>query len=493
VERSDGGALEVSAAPDDAPASIKKARAARALRSWHEAFAAFADADAAGVLVQVTDLEAFGEAAWWSGHPQESVAARLRAYAIHVERGAECEAAMVALDIAINYVTRRSMSVAGGWVSKASRHLAEQPERREQGHLAAIEALATLAQGDLETATTRARAAVDIGTRYRDRDLVAMGHTFEACVLARRGALDKAKVLFDEAMASASTGELGPFATGVVYCRTICTCLDLFDYRRASEWSQVVRECGNSHGADGFPGDCRAHGAAVLVHRGLWSAAVEEAQTACNETATFDLGHTGLASYELGVAQLRSGNLDAADEAFRKAHELGADAEPGLSMLQLARGETTSAAASLSTALQQAAGDPLRRARLLPTYVDVAIANADLDKAQAAVTELAGIAHDYDSVVLSAAAAFATGRLAFLSGDLDTSAVNLRESNQLWLTVDAPYEGARARLALGQTLAAQKNTEAALLELQAANAAFRRLGAHTEVNATAVAIKAITG
>jgi tetratricopeptide (TPR) repeat protein len=278
-----------------------------------------------------------------------------------------------------------------------------------------------------------------------------------------------------------------------VYCRTICTCLDLFDYRRAGEWSDVIRECGGSYGADGFPGDCRAHGAAVLVHRGQWSAAVEEAQAACTETATFDLGHTGLASYELGVAQLRSGNLDAAGEAFRRAHELGADTEPGMSMLQLASTETAGAAASLTTALQQAAGDPLRRAKLLPTYVDVTIATGEIEKAHAAVTELAGIAHDYGSAVLSAAAAFAKGRLAFLSKDLDAAAVHLRESSRLWLTVDAPYEGARARLELGRTLAAQKNTEAALLELQAARAVFERLGARGEVDATVVAIKAITG
>jgi hypothetical protein len=48
-------------------------------------------------------------------------------------------------------------------------------------------------------------------------------------------------------------------------------------------------------------------------------------------------------------------------------------------------------------------------------------------------------------------------------------------------------------LELGRTLAAQKNTEAALLELQAARAVFERLGARGEVDATVVAIKAITG
>jgi hypothetical protein len=61
--------------------------------------------------------------------------------------------------------------------------------------------------------------------------------------LALQGQLEPAMALFDEAMASAAGGELGPAATGVVYCRTLCSCLDLFQYRRAFEWTEVVREC----------------------------------------------------------------------------------------------------------------------------------------------------------------------------------------------------------------------------------------------------------
>ena len=149
------------------------------------------------------------------------------------------------------------------------------------------------------------------------------------------------------------------------------------------------------------------------------------------------------------MAELRAGNFTAADRAFGRTHELGADPEPGMSMLRLARGDAAGARAALREALKRAAGNPLKRARLLPVQVDVALAIGDVDVARAAATDLAVIAHDYDSSVLGAATAFAEGRLAAVSGDLDLAKTKLRDSHRLWLTVDSPHEAARARLELG--------------------------------------------
>src|SRR5205085_3562996 len=106
-----------------------------------------------------------------------------------------------------------------------------------------------------------------------------LGQTFMACVLARRGEADRAMPLFDEAMASATSGELGTLATGVVYCRTLCTCIDQMDYRRAGEWTEVI-EAAAGRGARGLPGDCRAHHAAVLAATGEWTRAEAEARSA---------------------------------------------------------------------------------------------------------------------------------------------------------------------------------------------------------------------
>jgi hypothetical protein len=167
-------------------------------------------------------------------------------------------------------------------------------------------------------------------------------------------------------MAGAVGGGLSMLATGIVYCRMICACLDLLDYRRAAEWTDVVDRCGATTGMDGFPGDCRTHRVAVLIKRGAWGDGEWEALLACAEADTFDRAHTGLASYELGEIRLRRGDLGGAEDAFKRAHQLGFVPQPGMSLLHLARGDTAAASSSIERALRDPALDRLARARLLP-------------------------------------------------------------------------------------------------------------------------------
>jgi tetratricopeptide (TPR) repeat protein len=432
-----------------------------------------------------------GESAVWSGRPEESTAARQRAHAAYSERGARREAARVALALSINHVTRLRFSVAAGWLGKARRHLDGEPECSEHGHVAAIEALGMLAQGNLDVSMERARAAFEIGTRLADRDLIALGLTFQGCVLARQGRRADAMALIDEAMASASSGELGVLTTGLVYCRTLCTCIDLFDYGRALEWSDAIAAGHAKTRTHGFPGDCRAHRAALLVVRGQWQAAEHEAIKACAEAETFDLAHTGLAACELGLLKLRLGELEESERAFRRAHELGVSIEPGMAMLRLASGDVAAAAAGLAAALTEAGSDRLTRAKLLPAQVEVALARGDRATAQGACEELRVLAGDLDSSVLRAAASLAEGRVARVEGDLEKSAAKLREAQRMWIAADAPFEAARARLELGLVLAAQRDTAGAALELRAAAAAFERLGARREAAETARAIEGL--
>jgi hypothetical protein len=133
----------------------------------------------------------------------------------------------------------------------------------------------------------------------------------------------------------------------------------------------------------------------------------------------------------------------------------------------------------------------LKRAKLLPAQVDVAIAREDGAAARRACEELRAVADDFDSSVLRAAASLAEGRLTRFLGELETSAARLREAQRLWLAADAPFEAARARLELGLVLAAQRDAAGAELELRAAATAFERLGARREAADTARAIEAL--
>ena len=76
---------------------------------------------------------------------------------------------------------------------------------------------------------------------------------------------------------------------------------------------------------------------------------------------------------ELGEIRLRLGDLGAAEEACRKALELGRDPQPGLARLRLAQGDAKGALAAIDRAL----ADPSQSenlANLLPAKVSIALA-----------------------------------------------------------------------------------------------------------------------
>ena len=107
----------------------------------------------------------------------------------------------------------------------------------------------------------------------------------------------------------------------------------------------------------GYPGICRVHRAELKMLRGRWSEAEQEARQACEELERFGLlDAVGYAHYQVGEVRLRMGDLDAAAEAFERAYEYGHDAQPGMALLQLARGEIDEAARSIGRALAATAG-----------------------------------------------------------------------------------------------------------------------------------------
>lgn len=203
----------------------------------------------------------------------------------------------------------------------------------------------------------------------------------------------------------------------LVFCRTISTCYELGDYRRAGEWMDAIAECSARTGIDSLPGDCQAHSIAILVGRGAWAEGEVRARDACGGMEPFELTHVGLALSGIGEIRLRMGDLDGAAEAFSKATENAAPPQPGTALLLLARGDTAGAAASIGEALAEAGWNNLARARLLPAQVEIALADDDIATARSAVAELAELATVFASPAIPAAADSARGATLLAEGE----------------------------------------------------------------------------
>jgi hypothetical protein len=460
--------------------SLQAGTQAFARRDWDAAVELLTAADLAGGLA-AEDLERLAEAALWANRHEESFRANQRAHQEYIREGSRRRAAFVGLMLVIHYAVRLELAAAKGWLGKASRILEAEPEGPEHGYLALVEAMFAETTADWDAVHERGLEMHEIGCRYEDADLQALGLAFQGLVLTRRGEITEGTRLLDEAMASATGGELGMLATGIVYCRMLGSCVDRYDYRRAGEWTDVVETCRATNGMGGFPGDCRTHRASVLLMRGAWAEGEQEALRAVEDLQSFNLPHIALASYELGEIRLRQGDLDSAEEAFVRAHEFGFAPQPGMALLRLAGGDSSAAAASIETALADTSLDGLARSRLLRAQVEIALAVGDHASARSAVAELEETAETYGIPALQAAAEHARGELELANGDAAEAARRLASAQRLWHEVEAPYEAARARECLAEAQLARGDRDSGVLELRAACTAFERLGAKRDV------------
>jgi class 3 adenylate cyclase len=445
--------------------------------AWREAFDLFAEADAEGRL-GADELELFGQAAWWAGEPDTMIDARERAYAAFQTEGSSARAGLVAVRLAMDYSHRLQESVSGGWFKRARQLLEDHPDAIERAHLHRLEAVvAHEGDGDHERALDHIKRALDIAGRAGDRDLQAMALLDQGRILVAMGRLAEGQALMDEAMVAAVGGDVGPYATGVVYCNMIGSCQRIADYRRAGDWTEAARRWCERQSINGFPGVCRVHRAEIVRLRGAWAEAEAEARQACDELARHNLlDMAGDGFYEIGEIRLRMGDLDAAEEAFHQAHELGREPHPGLDLLRFAQGRAGSAAASLGRALAEKKDD-LARARLLPAFVEVSLALGDVRAAREAADELSATAERFETQALHALASQAQGAVLLAEGDPEASLGRLRHALKHWKEADAPYEAARARLGLAQAARALGEEDAAGLELRTALTTFEKLGA----------------
>jgi class 3 adenylate cyclase len=445
--------------------------------AWREAFDLLSRADRNTALT-AQDLERLAEAAWWTARLDVCIAARERAFTAHMTAGATTSAGSVAMELAKNHYARGASAIASGWLGRAERLLAADPESLEHGYLARLHAvLAFEGQGDFDSALAHADRALAIGTRLGDLDLQALALHDRGRVLIAMGRVAEGQALLDEATVAAVAGELRPMTTGVIYCNVISSCEERADYRRAGEWTEAARRWCDRQAISGFPGLCRVHRASILRVHGVLPEAEREARRACDELSGFNVSYQAAAFYELGEIRFRIGDFVAAEQAFRQAHGLGKDPEPGLSLLHLARGETDAAATRIRTALADESLGPLIRAKLLPAQVEIALAAGHAEAARAAAQELESIAASYGTPALRAHAEAARGAVSLDEGDGDNAVRRLRLACRLWQEVDAPYETARVRMLLAEAYRACGDTAAARLEIGSARATFERLGA----------------
>jgi DNA-binding CsgD family transcriptional regulator len=467
---------------------LRRAHQAHRQRAWSDAFELFSAADGVEALAPA-DLELLASAAYLIGRDDDALGAFERAHHAHLAAGPSqrTRAVRCAFWLGLLLMLRGESGHATAWLSRAQRLvdvlvLEHASDCVERGYLLIPIAEQQLAAGDSDAAYDTAKKAVEVGECFGDPDLTACARHLQGRALLLGGRIENGLALLDEAMLAATGGELSAVVTGLVYCSVIDACLQVYAFSRAREWTTALGGwCGEQPQLVAFTGTCIVHRVQILQLNGRWQNAITEVRGIC-ERFSLGIGRRppGAALYEQGEVHRLRGELQAAEDAYRNASEMGCEPQPGLALLRLSQGRTDAALSAIRRVATTVAGQ-LERSKLLPAYIEISLAVGEKDAARDACKELESIAERFPSDALRAISSQARAAVELSEGNAAAAEGFARTAWRLWERIEAPYHAARARELLGLASGRLGDDEGKNLQLDAARAAFAKLGALADV------------
>lgn len=459
--------------------AVLRAREAFARREWREAHAAFAIASRDDPL-ELSDLEQYAVAAYLFGRGTESREIFAQGYREALGADQRPRAAWFAFWIGHGLMFSGEEGQASAWFGRGRAALDEHPgDCVERGYFLVARGIPTLFSGAPAESEGIFVSALEYGRRFNDATLLAVaGHGYGRSLIAQ-GRIAEGMAALDEVMLAATGGEVSPIVVGDAYCGVLEACHDVFDIRRAREWTAALTNwCDTQPDLVPYRGPCLVHRVELLRLQGDWSRALAEARRAC-EWLSEPLSPEGPgdAFYEMGELHRLRGDYDAAEDAYRQASRAGRQPEPGIALLWAARGQMKAASTAIERCLDENGANRTACIDLLRAQVEILLLHNEVEGARAAALELAARSRTIDAPLLAAAAERALGWVLVAEGRARESLEHLRRAWMAWQQLDAPFEAARERVQIGIALRAIGDQESATMEFDAARRVFQELGA----------------
>lgn len=462
---------------------LEAARAAYTGYAWADAFDLYREIDAASEL-ELVDLEKFAFAAALSGHDLDMLSILERLFRKYLDSDMNEEAAKAAFWSGFRLISIGEMGQANAWFQRSQRLVDDLArETVVHGYLALPLIHRCRAEGRLDEAAELARKTMALGERFDEQDLVAFAQNLLGDLYLRDGDIDRGIAQLDAAMLSATGGELSPLITGLVYCSVIAACCKIHAMDRAREWTEALSAwCESQPQLYTFIGRCMVHRSEISQLNGNWSKAANEAREAFGHLAdSVDRDSAAAAKYQEGEIHRLRGNFSEAEKCYRQAGAYGMEPQPGYALLRQVQGRGELAVQTIRRVLGEHT-DPISRARLLPAFVEITLANNLAAEAAEASRELSQISARFKTEVLSAIALQCRGQVLLARGQPQEAIADLRRALAIWHNLPAPYIAARIRVLIAQACLALDDHDGAALELEPARRCFEEMGAMPDLS-----------
>lgn len=375
-------------------------------------------------------------------------------------------------------------AAGAGWLERARRLVEEHDLEALRGWVQFHEAGFV----DPQAGEALARRALDHARRQGDLDL-------ELCALSRLGAalVDQGRIgdglpYLDEAMAGSLGGEgADPVTVVMASCNTIRSCTTGARFDRAVQWIRAADRFTDRYGCPFLFASCRVHYGEVLMAVGDWAGADVELDAAARASRDALPPLHAEALGALAELRLAQGQVEEAERLVA-----GLEDQPATvavtARLQLARGRPATAEATLRRWLAEAGEGGLEAMPLVELLGEAELAQDRHEAACERADRLVTTARRLGCEVAEARGARLRGRALVAGADPDAGRLDLDAALAAFTRLGMPLEAGRTRLALARALH-DCTPDVAVDEARMALEAFEALGAARDVDAATALLR----
>lgn len=433
--------------------------------------------------------DGLARAAYWIPDEETLLSAREHAYHLYRERGDDLSAARMAAWLAVDTIEMTGLEAVGnGWMQRAKRLAAGRTDTPDAVWVTGLSArLQVITGAPMTTVQRTAARASSMARRLSMPEVEALNLAVEGVARLCMGDVSRAVPRLDEAAAIVCSGEVHDLtAAALTLCSLMGACERTRDFDRARQWCAAARQFSDDRGFPVVLSICRPHYGAVLMWRGHWQEAEEHLEKGCRELTEFMPAFSVGALSLLAGLRWRQGRWDEAAGMFEQIRT-ESSAQLGIAELLAGKGDCDAATVVLERHLRELPeADRLERGPVLELLVRCLAAAGKVKRAAAYLDELRQIARSVRTPSLRASAAFAEGTLAAATDKASLATDHLGDAVALFERAGAPFESARARIALAEALLADGHADAAAREASIARETMLRVGAAKEAERAAL-------
>ncbi|OBC00537.1 hypothetical protein A5784_19910 [Mycobacterium sp. 852013-50091_SCH5140682] len=423
------------------------------------------------------DLSSYGMAAWRLGHGRQSMQLSEQAFNRLISAGESHNAAMKAVEVALQWFNGGDLTIARVWLNRARRLQDKEPDDQVLAYVLYVDSLVAIDEGRNEAAAQLADELHEVTERLNLPGFNALCSTASGVSKIPFARTSEAFAQLDEAMMPVLADQVPVDWAGDIYCAVIYECHRLADLGRMKTWFEAMEQwrTGPQVSASWYGTTCEFHKmdlhSATKDYRQVEERLVNALAAMGDFPATAGKGY-----YELGEIRRRQGNIDGARTAFARARELGREPQPGEALLRCRLGETAAAASDLRIGIDSE-HDPINCVRLLPAAVEIALARDRIDEAEQYCAELEAAAEKFDSPGFRAWAMQARGEVLVKQGRETEALPILQDALRRYRNTQCRYEMAQVYDVMAQARRACGDATGAESDTASAESIYQQLGA----------------